>query len=159
MLKNKTINARTFYIITFLLLLGLAYIFLLSPKSFLHIRQKISILNEKQTELKVLKNDMIQISNNIERLQTDKEYILSYAKTFGYLDKTHNEKIIKIIDNEENNKKKIIMNVNKKQTERKIISQAKEKINILGTAIVSLMIFVSIIFYILIIKKSNYKKV
>ncbi len=157
MLKNKTINAKTFYIITFLLLLGLAYIFLLSPKSFLHIKSKMSILKKKQTELKILKNDMIQISNNIERLQTDKEYILSYAKTFGYLDKTKNEKIIKIIDNENNNK--ILTDANNKQPKKKIVSQAKGKINILGTAIFSLMIFVSIIFYILVIKKSNYKKI
>ena len=105
----------------------------------------IKLLNAIQEELNRRK---IQISNNIERLKTDKEYILSYAKTFGYLDDTKNEKIIKIIKNEDETK----------NTEEVLASSdIKENdnyINIRGALILASMIALCFITYLLLINKN-----
>ncbi|HJH55421.1 MAG TPA: septum formation initiator family protein, partial [Brachyspira hyodysenteriae] len=88
-----------------------------------------------------------QISNNIERLKTDKEYILSYAKTFGYLDGSKNEKIIKIIKNDEETK----------NTQSVLSSSIKENdnyLNIRGALILALMIALCFITYLLLINKN-----
>lgn len=77
------------------------FVFVFSPKSFAALDSKKELIKIRKEKITELNRQKISLSNNIERLKSDKEYIISYAKTFGYLDSSKNEKIIKIIKDEE----------------------------------------------------------
>ena len=87
------VKAGIFYGIILIGIIFTVFIFVFSPKGFGNLDSKKELLK--------IRKEKIQITSNIERLKTDREYILSYAKTFGYLDSSKNEKIIKIIKDEE----------------------------------------------------------
>ena len=85
--------------------------------------------------------------NNIERLKTDREYILSYAKTFGYLDGTKNEKIIKIIKDEE------VKDISQVSSQK---YSSNKEININVKRIIILSFAVLILFFIIYLNKQKY---
>ncbi|ASJ20584.1 septum formation initiator family protein [Brachyspira hampsonii] len=146
---NVRIGSKIFYSIILVGIAFMVYVFVFSSKGFLTLDAKKIIIESKKKRVEELNRKKIQISNNIERLKTDKEYILSYAKTFGYLDDTKNEKIIKIIrdDNKET-----------KNTELQSQSDIKESdnyyINIRGALILASMIALCFITYLLLINKN-----
>uniref|UniRef100_UPI003F4C0E47 FtsB family cell division protein n=1 Tax=Brachyspira catarrhinii TaxID=2528966 RepID=UPI003F4C0E47 len=145
---NVRISSKIFYGIILVGIAFMVYVFVFSPKGFLTLDAKKVIIETKKKKVEELNRRKIQISNNIERLKTDKEYILSYAKTFGYLDDTKNEKIIKIIKNEDE----------AKNTEEVLASSdIKENdnyINIRGALILASMIALCFITYLLLINKN-----
>ncbi|MEI0487485.1 septum formation initiator family protein [Brachyspira intermedia] len=145
---NVRISSKIFYGIILVGIAFMVYVFIFSPKGFLTLDAKKVIIETKKKKVEELNRRKIQISNNIERLKTDKEYILSYAKTFGYLDDTKNEKIIKIIKNEDETK----------NTEEMLASSdIKENdnyINIRGALILASMIALCFITYLLLINKN-----
>lgn len=145
---NVRISSKIFYGIILVGIAFMVYVFVFSPKGFLTLDAKKVIIETKKKKVEELNRRKIQISNNIERLKTDKEYILSYAKTFGYLDDTKNEKIIKIIKNEDETK----------NTEEVLASSdIKENdnyINIRGALILASMIALCFITYLLLINKN-----
>ena len=145
---NVRISSKIFYGIILVVIAFMVYVFVFSPKGFLTLDAKKVIIETKKKKVEELNRRKIQISNNIERLKTDKEYILSYAKTFGYLDDTKNEKIIKIIKNEDETKS---------AGEASISSDIKENdnyINIRGALILASMIALCFITYLLLINKN-----
>ena len=145
---NVRISSKIFYGIILVGIAFMVYVFVFSPKGFLTLDAKKVIIETKKKKVEELNRRKIQISNNIERLKTDKEYILSYAKTFGYLDDTKNEKIIKIIKNEDETKS---------AGEASISSDIKENdnyINIRGALILASMIALCFITYLLLINKN-----
>lgn len=145
---NVRISSKIFYGIILVGIAFMVYVFIFSPKGFLTLDAKKVIIETKKKKVEELNRRKIQISNNIERLKTDKEYILSYAKTFGYLDDTKNEKIIKIIKNEDETKS---------AGEASISSDIKENdnyINIRGALILASMIALCFITYLLLINKN-----
>lgn len=95
------VKAGIFYGIILIGIIFTVFIFVFSPKGFNTIDSKKELLKIRKEKIAELNREKIQITSNIERLKTDREYILSYAKTFGYLDSSKNEKIIKIIKDEE----------------------------------------------------------
>ncbi|MBW5411054.1 septum formation initiator family protein, partial [Brachyspira hampsonii] len=82
---NVRIGSKIFYSIILVGIAFMVYVFVFSSKGFLTLDAKKIIIESKKKRVEELNRKKIQISNNIERLKTDKEYILSYAKTFGYL--------------------------------------------------------------------------
>lgn len=144
---NVRISSKIFYGIILVGIAFMVYVFVFSPKGFLTLDAKKVIIESKKKKVEELNRRKIQISNNIERLKTDKEYILSYAKTFGYLDGSKNEKIIKIIKNDEETK----------NTQSVLSSSIKENdnyLNIRGALILVLMIALCFITYLLLINKN-----
>ncbi|MDA0022957.1 FtsB family cell division protein [Brachyspira hyodysenteriae] len=144
---NVRISSKIFYGIILVGIAFMVYVFVFSPKGFLTLDAKKVIIESKKKKVEELNRRKIQISNNIERLKTDKEYILSYAKTFGYLDGSKNEKIIKIIKNDEETK----------NTQSVLSSSIKENdnyLNIRGALILALMIALCFITYLLLINKN-----
>ncbi|KLI47554.1 septum formation initiator [Brachyspira hyodysenteriae] len=144
---NVRIGSKIFYGIILVGIAFMVYVFVFSPKGFLTLDAKKIIIESKKKKVEELNRRKIQISNNIERLKTDKEYILSYAKTFGYLDGSKNEKIIKIIKNDEETK----------NTQSVLSSSIKENenyLNIRGALILALMIALCFITYLLLINKN-----
>ena len=145
---NVRISSKIFYGI---ILVGIAFmvqLFVFSPKGFLTLDAKKVIIETKKKKVEELNRRKIQISNNIERLKTDKEYILSYAKTFGYLDDTKNEKIIKIIKNEDEAKNTETLSASSE------IKENDNYINIRGALILASMIAICFITYLLLINKN-----
>lgn len=147
---NVRIGSKIFYGIILVGIAFMVYVFVFSSKGFLTLDAKKIIIESKRKKVEELNRRKIQISNNIERLKTDKEYILSYAKTFGYLDDTKNEKIIKIIRNDNNEEVK--------NADMQSLSNIKESdnyyINIKGALILASMIAVCFITYLLLINKN-----
>ncbi|MCZ9997298.1 septum formation initiator family protein [Brachyspira hyodysenteriae] len=144
---NVRISSKIFYGIILVGIAFMVYVFVFSPKGFLTLDAKKVIIESKKKKVEELNRRKIQISNNIERLKTDKEYILSYAKTFGYLDGSKNEKIIKIIKNDKETK----------NTQSVLSSSIKENdnyLNIRGALILALMIALCFITYLLLINKN-----
>ena len=146
---NVRISSKIFYGIILVGIAFMVYVFVFSSKGFLTLDAKKVIIENKRKKVEELNRRKIQISNNIERLKTDKEYILSYAKTFGYLDGAKNEKIIKIIKNEDEETK---------NTETlSSLSDKKESdnyLNIKGALILAAMIALCFIIYLLLINKN-----
>lgn len=95
------VKAGIFYGIILIGIIFTVFIFVFSPKGFGNLDSKKELLKIRKEKISELNREKIQITSNIERLKTDREYIISYAKTFGYLDSSKNEKIIKIIKDEE----------------------------------------------------------
>ncbi len=152
-MKQKSVKSNIFYNIAILMIAFIVYLFVFSNKGFVQIKEKTELLESKKETLKLLKIEINQISTNIERLKSDKEYILSYAKTFGYIDKANNEKIIRIVRDER------IVNANSETKPVNIASQSTENISILSFIILASMISFCFIFYFIVVtKKSNQKR-
>lgn len=98
---NIRLKAGIFYGTILIGIIFTVFIFVFSPKGFNTLDSKKELLKIKKEKIAELNRQKIKLTNNIERLKSDREYILSYAKTFGYLDSSKNEKIIKIIKDEE----------------------------------------------------------
>ncbi|MEI0797796.1 septum formation initiator family protein [Brachyspira intermedia] len=145
---NVRISSKIFYGIILVGIAFMVYVFVFSPKGFLTLDAKKVIIETKKKKVEELNRRKIQISNNIERLKTDKEYILSYAKTFGYLDDTKNEKIIKIIKNEDEAKNTETLSASSE------IKENDNYINIRGALILASMIAICFITYLLLINKN-----
>ncbi|MEI0493181.1 septum formation initiator family protein [Brachyspira intermedia] len=145
---NVRISSKIFYGIILVGIAFMVYLFVFSPKGFLTLNAKKVIIETKKKKVEELNRRKIQISNNIERLKTDKEYILSYAKTFGYLDDTKNEKIIKIIKNEDEAKNTETLSASSE------IKENDNYINIRGALILASMIAICFITYLLLINKN-----
>ncbi|MEI0527623.1 septum formation initiator family protein [Brachyspira intermedia] len=145
---NVRISSKIFYGIILVGIAFMVYLFVFSPKGFLTLDAKKVIIEAKKKKVEELNRRKIQISNNIERLKTDKEYILSYAKTFGYLDDTKNEKIIKIIKNEDEAKNTETLSASSE------IKENDNYINIRGALILASMIAICFITYLLLINKN-----
>ena len=145
---NVRISSKIFYGIILVGIAFMVYVFVYSPKGFHTLDAKKVIIETKKKKVEELNRRKIQISNNIERLKTDKEYILSYAKTFGYLDDTKNEKIIKIIKNEDEAKNTETLSASSE------IKENDNYINIRGALILASMIAICFITYLLLINKN-----
>ena len=145
---NVRIGSKIFYGIILVGIAFMVYIFVFSSKGFLTLDSKKILIENKKKRVEELNRRKIQISNNIERLKSDKEYILSYAKTFGYLDNTKNEKIIKIIKNEDEETK----NTEVLSSSSSDIKESDNYINIKGAIILASMIALCFITYLLISK-------
>ena len=146
---NVRISSKIFYGIILVGIAFMVYLFVFSPKGFLTLDAKKVIIENKKKRVEELNRRKIQISNNIERLKSDKEYILSYAKTFGYLDNTKNEKIIKIIKNEDEETKNTEV-----LSSSSDIKESDNYINIKGAIILASMIALCFITYLLLINKN-----
>lgn len=158
MLVNGRVKAGIYYLILTVLFSIFIFTFIFSSKSFFSIKNKEELLREKIKTTQSLQAEIKQTQQNILRLQTDREYIISYAKTFGYLDKTKNEKLIKIIDEDQNISYEKVMF--KEAVGKKIenIKPEDYKINITGILILSLLMAGSIGFYALVIHRQNIQK-
>lgn len=99
---NIRLRAEIFYGIIVLGLLLIIFLFVFSSKGFVNIDKQKQAVAKKKARIEELDRKKKKILNSIDRLTNDREYILSYAKTFGYLDTSKNEKIIKIIRNDNN---------------------------------------------------------
>ena len=99
---NIRLRAEIFYGILVLGLVLIIFLFVFSSKGFVNIDKQKQALEKKRARIEELDRKKKKILNSIDRLTNDREYILSYAKTFGYLDSSKNEKIIKIIRNDNN---------------------------------------------------------
>ena len=146
---NVRIGSKIFYGIILVGIAFMVYVFVFSSKGFLTLDSKKILIENKKKRVEELNRRKIQISNNIERLKSDKEYILSYAKTFGYLDNTKNEKIIKIIKNEDEETKNTEV-----LSSSSDIKESDNYINIKGAIILASMIALCFITYLLLINKN-----
>lgn len=146
---NVRISSKIFYCIVLACIAFTVYVFVFSPKGFLTLDSKKTVIENKKKRLDELNRKKVQITSNIERLKTDKEYILSYAKTFGYLDSTKNEKIIKIIKYEESEDLGRTSAVPPKKE-----YENENHINIKGALILALMIVLCFIFYLILLNKN-----
>ncbi|MEI0699738.1 septum formation initiator family protein [Brachyspira intermedia] len=148
---NVRIGSKIFYGIILVGIAFMVYVFVFSSKGFLTLDSKKILIENKKKRVEELNRRKIQISNNIERLKSDKEYILSYAKTFGYLDNTKNEKIIKIIKNEDEETKNTEVLSSSSSSD---IKESDNYINIKGAIILASMIALCFITYLLLINKN-----
>ena len=99
---NIRLRAEIFYSIVVIGLMLMIFLFVFSSKGFVNIDKQKQAIEKKKARIEELDRKKKKILNNIDRLTNDREYILSYAKTFGYLDSSKNEKIVKIL--RDNNK-------------------------------------------------------
>ena len=141
------VKAGIFYGIILIGIIFTVFIFVFSPKGFNTIDSKKELLKIRKEKIAELNREKIQITSNIERLKTDREYILSYAKTFGYLDSSKNEKIIKIIKDEE------VKDITPTPVQK--YSSDKE-IDINAKRIIILSLVVLILFFIIYLNKQKY---
>lgn len=153
-MKDKHIKSNIFYNTLLIMILAIIYVFVFSDEGFIQINDKLELLEVKKEYLESLKQDIKQISVNIERLKSDKEYILSYAKTFGYIDKNNNEKIVRILRNETEESAALTPNTK----EIKSNAQSNGRISMVSIIILISMIFFCLIFYIIIVTKKTDQK-
>ncbi|TXJ46522.1 septum formation initiator family protein [Brachyspira pilosicoli] len=99
---NIRLRAEIFYGIVVVGLALIIFLFVFSSKGFVSVDKQKQTVEKKRAKIEELDRKKKKILNSIDRLTNDREYILSYAKTFGYLDTSKNEKIIKIIRNDNN---------------------------------------------------------
>ncbi|MEI0611239.1 septum formation initiator family protein [Brachyspira pilosicoli] len=120
------------------------FLFVFSSKGFVNIDKQRQAVEKKRARIEELDRKKKQILNNIDRLTNDREYILSYAKTFGYLDSSKNEKIIKII--RDNNKD----SYNTYNSEEYVDNNTEmATINSKGVIILAIFLAISFIVYVL----------
>ena len=139
---NIRLKSRIFYATILIGVMFTVFIFVFSPKGFNNLNSKKELLKIRKEKISELNRQKTRLTNNIERLKTDREYILSYAKTFGYLDSAKNEKIIKIIKDEE--AKDISTTSTQKYSSTKEININIKRIIILS---VTILILLSIIYF------------
>ena len=144
---NIRLKAGIFYGTILIGIIFTVFIFVFSPKGFGNLDSKKELLEKRKEKIAELNRQKTRLTNNIERLKSDREYILSYAKTFGYLDSSKNEKIIKIIKDEE------IKDISASPVQK--YSPNKE-ININVKRIIILSFAVLIIFFIICLNRQKY---
>lgn len=144
---NIRLKAGIFYGTILIGIIFTVFIFVFSPKGFGNLDSKKELLEKRKEKIAELNRQKTRLTNNIERLKSDREYILSYAKTFGYLDSSKNEKIIKIIKDEE------IKDISASPVQK--YSPNKE-ININVKRVIILSFAVLIIFFIICLNRQKY---
>lgn len=144
---NIRLKAGIFYGTIIIGIVFTVFIFVFSPKGFGNLDSKKELLEKRKEKIAELNRQKIRLTNNIERLKTDREYILSYAKTFGYLDSSKNEKIIKIIKDEE------VKNISVSTVQK---YSSNKEININVKRIIILSFAVLVIFFIICFNKQKY---
>ncbi|ADK30240.1 hypothetical protein BP951000_0233 [Brachyspira pilosicoli 95/1000] len=124
-----------------------------SSKGFVNIDKQRQAVEKKREKIEELDRKKKQILNNIDRLTNDREYILSYAKTFGYLDSSKNEKIIKII--RDNNKD----SYNTYNSEEYVDNNTEmAAINSKGVIILAILLAISFVIYVLFVNRNIFIK-
>lgn len=151
---NIRLRAEIFYSIIVIGLLLIIFLFVFSSKGFVNIDKQRQAVEKKRARIEELDRKKKQILNNIDRLTNDREYILSYAKTFGYLDSSKNEKIIKII--RDNNKD----SYNTYNSEEYVDNNNTEMavINSKGVIILAIFLAISFIVYVLFVNRQIFIK-
>ena len=144
---NIRLKAGIFYGTILIGIIFTVFIFVFSPKGFGNLDSKKELLEKRKEKIAELNRQKTRLTNNIERLKSDREYILSYAKTFGYLDSSKNEKIIKIIKDEE------VKDISASPVQK--YSPNKE-ININVKRVIILSFAVLIIFFIICVNRQKY---
>ena len=144
---NIRLKAGIFYGTIIIGIVFTVFIFVFSPKGFGNLDSKKELLEKRKEKIAELNRQKIRLTNNIERLKTDREYILSYAKTFGYLDSSKNEKIIKIIKDEE------VKDISSTPVQK---YSSNKEININVKRIIILSFAVLVIFFIICFNKQKY---
>ncbi len=144
---NIRLKAGIFYGTILIGIIFTVFIFVFSPKGFGNLDSKKELLEKRKEKIAELNRQKTRLTNNIERLKSDREYILSYAKTFGYLDSSKNEKIIKIIKDEE------VKDISASPVQK--YSPNKE-ININVKRVIILSFAVLIIFFIICLNRQKY---
>ena len=151
---NIRLRAEIFYSIIVVGLLLIIFLFVFSSKGFVNIDKQRQAVEKKREKIEELDRKKKQILNNIDRLTNDREYILSYAKTFGYLDSSKNEKIIKII--RDNNKDFY----NTYNSEEYVDNNNTEMaaINSKGVIILAILLAISFVIYVLFVNRNIFIK-
>lgn len=151
---NIRLRAEIFYSIIVVGLLLIIFLFVFSSKGFVNIDKQRQAVEKKREKIEELDRKKKQILNNIDRLTNDREYILSYAKTFGYLDSSKNEKIIKII--RDNNKDFY----NTYNSEEYVVDNNTEMaaINSKGVIILAILLAISFVIYVLFVNRNIFIK-
>ena len=144
---NIRLKAGIFYGTIIIGIVFTVFIFVFSPKGFGNLDSKKELLEKRKEKIAELNRQKIRLTNNIERLKTDREYILSYAKTFGYLDSSKNEKIIKIIKDEE------VKDISAAPVQK---YSSNKEININVKRIIILSFAVLVIFFIICFNRQKY---
>lgn len=146
---NYRLKASIFYIIVIATIIATVVFF--TQKSLISIKEKEKALELKKEKIEELNRRKMQLTTKIDRLKNDREYILSYAKTFGYLDTSKNEKIIKIIRDEKSDIN--IYNNKKEDVEYTDKSSSENYINVKALIVIAILITICFAFYILITRK------
>lgn len=150
---NIRLRAEIFYSIIVVGLLLIIFLFVFSSKGFVNIDKQREAVEKKREKIEELDRKKKQILNNIDRLTNDREYILSYAKTFGYLDSSKNEKIIKII--RDNNKD----SYNTYNSEEYVDNNTEmAAINSKGVIILAILLAISFVIYVLFVNRNIFIK-
>ena len=136
---NIRIRAEIFYGIVVVGLALIIFLFVFSSKGFVSVDKQKQAVEKKRAKIEELDRKKKKILNSIDRLTNDREYILSYAKTFGYLDSSKNEKIIKII-RDDNNKDDSYYNL------EEYVDNNREMATINSRGVIILAIFLAISF-------------
>lgn len=144
---NIRLKAGIFYGTILIGIIFTVFIFVFSPKGFGNLDSKKELLEKRKEKIAELNRQKTRLTNNIERLKSDREYILSYAKTFGYLDSSKNEKIIKIIKDEE------IKDISASPVQK---YSSNKEININVKRVIILSFAVLIIFFIICLNRQKY---
>ena len=150
---NIRLRAEIFYSIIVIGLLLIIFLFVFSSKGFVNIDKQRQAVEKKRARIEELDRKKKKILNSIDRLTNDREYILSYAKTFGYLDSSKNEKIIKIIRN--NNKESYDVYNSENYIEN---DSEMAVINSKGVIILAIFLAISFIIYVLFVNRHIFIK-
>ncbi|MEI0581407.1 septum formation initiator family protein [Brachyspira pilosicoli] len=148
---NIRLRAEIFYGIIVLGLALIIFLFVFSSKGFVNIDKQKQAVAKKKARIEELDRKKKQILNSIDRLTNDREYILSYAKTFGYLDSSKNEKIIKIIRNDNKDSYYNSEEYIESNTEMAVINSK-------GVIILAIFLAISFIIYVLFVNRHIFIK-
>ena len=150
---NIRLRAEIFYSIVVIGLMLMIFLFVFSSKGFINIDKQKQAIEKKKARIEELDRKKKKILNNIDRLTNDREYILSYAKTFGYLDSSKNEKIVKIL--RDNNKDSYSVYSSEEYIEN---DNEMAVINSKGVIILAIFLAISFIVYVLFVNRHIFIK-
>ena len=150
---NIRLRAEIFYSIVVIGLMLMIFLFVFSSKGFVNIDKQKQAIEKKKARIEELDRKKKKILNNIDRLTNDREYILSYAKTFGYLDSSKNEKIVKIL--RDNNKDSYSVYSSEEYIEN---DNEMAVINSKGVIILAIFLAISFIVYVLFVNRHVFIK-
>ncbi|MEI0531456.1 septum formation initiator family protein [Brachyspira pilosicoli] len=129
------------------------FLFVFSSKGFVNIDKQKQAVEKKKARIEELDRKKKKILNNIDRLTNDREYILSYAKTFGYLDSSKNEKIVKIL--RDNDKDSYSVYSSEEYIEN---DSEMAVINSKGVIILAIFLAISFVIYVLFVNRHIFIK-
>ncbi len=92
------IKAHFLYILIAIYIVILSAYFLFGDTGIFVINKKIHELQQIEGRVYSLRAEINQMESDIERFKTDGEYIISSAKSYGYLE-GKNEKVVRILNN------------------------------------------------------------